>query len=92
MNYGPASVPPEIYVNGIIEPKAGLVLNSQMVVAMDKTTYKPVAYTNTGPAGEFFFRVANSNALVVLCFDKTGSYAVSVVDNVTPAIKTFNQS
>lgn len=88
MSYGAGKIPDEIYVDGVIQPKPNLVIKSQIVVALDKTSYKPVAFTNTGPNGEFRFRLASLNTLTVLCFDKTGTYSVSTVDNVTPAIKT----
>ncbi len=89
LTYGAATIPDEIYVDGKIEPKKDLVLQSQMIVALDKTNYMPVAFANTGANGEFYFRLANLNTLTVLCFDKTGAYAVSTVDNVTPALKTY---
>ena len=89
IRYGTATIPDEIYVDGVIEPKDDLILKSQMVVALDKTNYKPVAFANTGQNGEFYFRLDSLNTLTVLCFDKTGTYSVSAIDNVTPAIKTY---
>lgn len=89
MSYSAAKIPDEIYVDGVIQPKPDLILKSQIIVALDKTSYKPVAFANTGVNGEFRFRLSNLNSLTVLCFDKTGTYSVSTVDNVTPAIKTY---
>ncbi|MBA6408172.1 hypothetical protein H4J63_02160 [Pseudoalteromonas sp. 5Ae-yellow] len=85
---GQPVIPSVMYVDGVIEPKEGVKLKSQMVVAIDKSTYSPVAYANTGERGEFYFRVANLNLLTVICFDRTDSYSATLVDNVTPAITT----
>lgn len=88
LNYEPARTPSILYVDGVIEPKEGLVIKSQLVVAFDKTTLKPVAYANTGEQGQFYFRLANLNLLTVLCLDRTGTFSATLVDNVTPAVQT----
>lgn len=87
--YGAAILPNEIYIDGVIEPKADLVLKSQLVVVLDRSSYESVAFANTDQYGKFYIRLSNLNTLTVLCFDKTGAYAVSTVDNVTPALKTY---
>lgn len=89
IHYGEARIPDEIYVDGVVQPQNDLALKSLIVVALDKSSYMPVAFTNTNQRGEFYFRLENLNTLTVLCFDKTNTYSVSTIDNVTPAIKTY---